>query len=187
MKKIIAIAAIATMGFSANAATPENENAAAKQTSKLVLSNAIEITFMNTESEVGSDVSMSFNTVNDYANGVESKPNMLLVRSNKDFNVTVKTNDKMFTYDGKEMKEKPEMPVEKVLNLMVSENNTGGEVAGPFSEKEFASLSAEEQKLIVGGSRGGKQTFAVQYKATPGFEYPGGTYSVDVVYTATQQ
>ncbi len=41
--------------------------------------------------------------------------------------------------------------------------------------------------LISNGQNGGNQTFSVMYNATPGFAYPAGTYTVDVVYTATQQ
>jgi hypothetical protein len=33
----------------------------------------------------------------------------------------------------------------------------------------------------------GTKVFGVTYKATPGFNYDGGTYTVSVIYTATQQ
>jgi hypothetical protein len=41
--------------------------------------------------------------------------------------------------------------------------------------------------MINSASKGGNQTFEVKYKATPGFAYPAGTYTTDVVYTATQE
>ena len=83
MKKIIAIAAFATLGFSANAQDQANQVSSASQTAKLVMSNAIEITFTGNNSATGSDVSMPFTTVNNYANGVESGEQELKVRSNK--------------------------------------------------------------------------------------------------------
>ena len=81
----------------------------------------------------------------------------------------------------------PKMPVEKVLGLMVSANGTGGTIGAPFSATGYATLTSKDQSLIANGSRGGNQTFEVKYQATPGFAYPAGTYSVDVVYTATQK
>ncbi|MCB0700871.1 MAG: hypothetical protein KDC11_13515, partial [Chitinophagaceae bacterium] len=64
---------------------------------------------------------------------------------------------------------------------------TGGSIANPFSNSAYATLSSSDQDLITTADRGGNQTFSVKYKATPGFAYPAGTYSVDVVYTATQE
>lgn len=184
-KKLITVSALSLMAIAANAQN-SNQSASASQAVKLNLSNAIELTFVSTGKDVGNDVELAFNTVNDYADGVESKPNTLLVRSNKDFGITVKTASKAFSYVGK-AEPAPVMPIKGILNLKVSDNNTSGEVASPFSEKEYASLYADEQKLIVNGKRGGKQTFGVQYKATPGFEFPAGVYTVGVIYTATQQ
>ena len=182
MKKVIAVAVFATMSIAANA---QNQSSSASQTVNLNLSNAIELSFTGTGNDKGNDVNIPFNTVNDYANGVESNSQELKVRSNKDFSVTVKTNASDFSYKGTTTPA-PKMPVQDVLGIMVSDNNTGGAIVAPFSEKGYASLSGKEQELIEKANRGGNQTFAVKYKATPGFEYPAGTYSVDVVYTATQ-
>ncbi len=185
MKKLIAIAAFATVTISANAQN-SNQSANASQTVKLQLSNAIEITFTGNGNSIGSDVTIPFNSVNDYANGVESNDQQLKVRSNKDFDVTVKANAASFTYSGNTTPA-PTMPVQNVLNLKVTGNNTGGAIASPFSSTAYASLTAADQDLIEGGSRGGNQTFDIKYKATPGFAYPAGVYAVDVVYTATQK
>ena len=121
-----------------------------------------------------------------YANGVESEEQELMVRSNKNFSIGVKSNVTNFTYTGTTTPA-PVMPVNGVLGLKVTENNTGGSIASPFSSANYASLTSSNQNLITGSSRGGNKTFSIQYKATPGFAYPAGTYSADVVYTATQQ
>lgn len=186
MKKVFAIAIFASLGFTANAQTQTNQTSTASQTVNLVLSNAIELTFTGTNSATGANVDIPFNSVNDYANGVESKAQELKVRSNKDFSVTVKTNATDFSYKGTTTPA-PQMPVSGVLNLMVANNSTGGSIASPFSNSAYTTLTSADQDLIKDANRGGNQTFAVQYKATPGFAYPAGTYSVDVVYTATQQ
>ena len=185
MKKLIAIAVFATVAISVKAQS-SNQASSASQTVKLALSNAIELTFTGNGSAQGADVTIPFNSVNDYANGVESNDQQLKVRSNKDFDVTVKTNAANFTYTGN-TSPAPVMPVSGVLNLKVTANGTGGAIASPFSSTAYASLTDADQDLIADGDRGGNQTFDIKYKATPGFAYPAGTYAVDVVYTATQK
>lgn len=183
MKKLIAIAVFATMTIAAQA---QNQSSSASQKVNLNLGNAIEITFVGSGNATGADVDIPFNTVNDYANGVESSDQQLKVRSNKDFDVTVKTDATNFTYSGSTIPA-PVMPVKDVLNLKVTSNTTGGSIASPFSGAQFASITDQDQGLIDDGIRGGDQKFAIKYKATPGFNYPAGTYSVNVVYTATQK
>ncbi len=163
----------------------QNANSNATQTVKLNLSNAIEITFTGTGNNTGSDVYLNFLTVNEYANGVESTDQWLKVRSNKDYSITVKANDEHFSYSGSSTTP-PQMKVRDVLGLLVSYNNTGGSVAPPYSSSHYKNISENHSNLLKDCTRGGNQTFAVKYKATPGFAFPEGTYSVGVVYTATQ-
>ncbi len=183
MKKIALFATILTcIGFAAKA---QNANSSASQTVNLALSNAIEITFTGTGNATGADVTIPFTTVNDYANGVESSTQELKVRSNKDFTVAVKTNAANFSYSGS-TSPAPTMPVSGVLGIKVAANNTGGSIGANFSSSAYNTLTSSNQDLITAADRGGNQTFSVKYKATPGFAYPAGTYTVDVVYTATQ-
>jgi hypothetical protein len=109
----------------------------------------------------------------------------LKVRSNKNFNVQVKSNATNFSYSGS-TSPSPTMPVSGVLLLEVTANSTGGSIASPFSSSSYSTITSTNQNLISNGTKGGDQTFSVGYKATPGFNYPGGTYTVDVDYTATQ-
>ena len=181
MKKVIAIIALAVTGFAAKAQVAST----ATQTVNLNLSNAIELTFTGSTTATGAAVNLAFNTVNDYANGVSSSNQELKVRSNKKFGVTVKTNNANFSYTGTTTPA-PVMPVSGVLDLRVPANGTGGTIASPFSATAYADLSATAQNLLSNCNNGGNQTFSVMYNATPGFTYPAGTYTVDVVYTATQ-
>ncbi len=184
MKKIVIIAA-ALVGFTLNA-NAQNATANATQSASLVLSNAIAITFTGSGTSTGGAVTLPFSTVSDYANGVTSTAQQLMVQSNLAFGVTVKANAANFTYTGT-YTTGTTMPVSGVLKLMVTANTTGGTVATPFSTSAFATLTAADQNLISNGTYGSNQLFSVQYQATPGFTYPAGTYTTNVVYTATQQ
>jgi hypothetical protein len=183
MKKVLSIAAILGFAFAANA---QNASSSASQTTKLSLSNAVEITFTGSGTTTGGLVTLPFTTVNDYADGVASSAQTLKVRSNKAFGVTVKTNAANFSYSGSTTPA-PSMPVSGVLKLKVPANTTGGTIATPFSASSFVTLTSADQNLISNGTYGGNQTFDVAYQATPGFAYPAGDYTVNVVYTVTQQ
>ncbi len=180
MKKII-LFAIALLSFAA-ASYAQNATQGASQTTNLALSNAIEIKFYS--SYYGGTQTMTFNDVNDYANGKTTGWQILIIRSNKDYNVTVKANAANFSYSGT-TSPAPVMPV-SVLSVGTFNNRTGGTVNNIFRNK-FAPLSASDQTLISNGQNGSFRYFFNRYKATPGFAYPAGTYTTEVVYTATQQ
>lgn len=184
MKKLLLTIA---MGLTAGAVFAQDEQnlaEAASQTTNLVMSNAIEITFNSTGLANGETVSLAFNNVNEYANGIESAIYQVAVSSNKKFRVQAKTSSSRFTYSGTTTPA-PVMNVSNILFLKVTNNNTGGSLSSNFNNK-YRTLSSSNQTIINNATTGGNKTFNVQYKATPGFSYPAGTYSVDVVYTATQ-
>jgi antitoxin component of RelBE/YafQ-DinJ toxin-antitoxin module len=185
MKKVLILIAIAIVSFSI-AANAQNASANANQNVSLTLSNAIAITFTGSGTNTGAAVTLPFSTVSDYANGVTSAAQQLRVQSNLPFSVTVKSNAANFSYTGS-YTTGTTMPVSGVLKLMVSANATGGTIASPFSSVSYATLSSADQNLINNGTYGANQLFSVQYQATPGFTYPAGTYTTQVVYTATQQ
>ncbi len=184
MKKITLILLIVAGAVSTVFAQQVNEAANASQSANLVMSNAIDITFNSNGTNEGDVVNLPFDNVNDYANGVESTPIELKVRSNKKFHVWAKAGSSRFTYSGPESKD-PKMNINK-LKIKVVSNNTGGTVPNAVSNK-YSNMSKSNKKLINNGTAGGDNTFAVQYKADPGYEFPAGTYSVDIIYTATQQ
>lgn len=185
MKKIIIIAA-ALIGLSTFAKAQTNASGTAQQTVQLALTNALEITFTGNSSATGATVSLPFTTADDYANGVESATQQLKVRSNKAFNVTVKTSAANFSVTNGGTTTASTMPA-SVLGMVVTANNTGGTLGTGFSTSTYKALASTAANLINAATYGNNQNFTVKYKATPGFAYPAGTYSVDVVYTATQQ
>jgi hypothetical protein len=179
MKKLIITTALLSFGI----ATHAQLSVSATQTTNLSLADAIDVTFTGTGTNTAT-VSLPFTTPDDYASGITSSAQTLKVRSTKDFNVEVKSNSANFSYSGS-ASPAPTMPLSGVFTMKVSANSTGGSIASPFSA--FSAVTTSNQSLITSGTKGGNQTFAVQYNATPGFSYPGGTYSVDIIYTATQQ
>jgi len=182
MKKIITtIVVLLSLSIMTKA---QNQSSSGTQSTELALSNAIDITFIGTDNSTGSDVDLVFNNVNDYANGVESSNYRIRVRSNKEFMVQAKTSSNNFSYSGN-TNPAPVLKVNNHLFIKVTNNSTGGSVPNAVNQ-QYSTLKKGNRKLIKNGTPGDNNTFDIQYKATPGFEYPAGTYSVDVIYTATQ-
>ncbi len=154
------------------------ESASASQLITVELEPTIQITALNS-----SNVNLGFSNANNYVNGVQSTKQDFTVHSNRDFVVNVRTNAPVFTYSGNAYPA-PEMPVENILFLTVSNNNTGGVIANSFNT--FAPLSNNPCNLLLNCKNGGDRNFSVNYKAIPGTEFPAGDYTVDVIYTATQ-
>ncbi len=141
-------------------------SASASHTITLNLTNAIELTFTQGTSGVG----LVFNSSDAYLNGIESSNAAAFkVRSNREFNVSVKSATANFNSTTNTL-----MPVYNTLKV----KETGG--------SNFVNISSSDQTLISGQAKGNKD-YSITYKATPGFGYDGGVYSVNIVYTATQQ
>lgn len=147
------------------------------------LVNVITLKFVATGTNTGSTVSLPFTTINDFVTGEESTVQQMVAASTKPFNITVKTNAANFTYMGS-YTPVPTMPVSGKLKLRVTANATGGSIASPFSA--YSTLTSNNQNLINAATTGNNKTFSVQYQAIPGLSYPAGTYTTQVVYTATQ-
>ncbi len=180
MKKIIGVSLILScfsLGAKAQATSAANQNVA------LSLSNAIAITFVATGSAVGSSVSIPFSSVADYTNGVQSGAQQMMVQSNKPFNITMNANAANFTYSGSTTPS-PTMGVSNVLSCMVVSNGTGGTVSSYFTG--FYPITSTAQTIISSCTSGGNQLFSCMYKGMPNYSFPAGTYTTNVIYTATQ-
>jgi hypothetical protein len=162
MKKLI-FSLLTLTGFyvSANAQATSSTN----HTVSLALQNQLEIVF--TSGATGP--TMTFSTADNYTNGVTAdNAATLQVKSNKAYNVSVKAAAANFTSTSATT-----MPA-SVLAVKESAQAT------------YVTLSSSDQGLLSNQVRG-TNSFNVSYKATPGFAYDGGTYTLNVVYTATQQ
>ena len=162
MKKLLlSVFALTGIFIATNAQSTDNKS----HNVTLTLSNQMEVLF----TQGASGASMSFTTPDNYTNGVTAdNAARLQVRSNKAYNVTVKTAAAAFTSTSATT-----MPVNNVLYVKEAGQST------------YVNLASTDQNLLSNQARG-TNSFNVSYKATPGFNYDGGTYVVSVVYTATQ-
>ena len=156
----------------------------ASQATKLALSDVIEIVFSETGTETGAPVLMPFTSANDFKKGVTVADQELRVRANTNFKVSLKYDMSTFSYAGNEAVNASLL--EDALGVMVTSNTTGGQVAAPYSNAEYAPIGAADQNLLVNGVSGGNQRFAVKYKCKPKQVLPVGDYYINVVYTATK-
>lgn len=178
---------LATASSLCYAQSESNEVEAASQTAVLALSNGIDISYVSTSGSTGNAASMTFSSMSDYANGVMSAMQEMRVRSNNSFKVAVRCDEQTFAYQGEASDVSMSDMPNNALWMKVAQNNTGGSLVGGFSSNGFAALTSSNQDILTNGVRGGNRTFKVQYKCTPGFVLPAGTYSLDVVFTATQE
>lgn len=183
MNKIIAILLLAQSiaGYCNAQSEVPTASQTASQAAKLSLSDVLELTFSVTGGD-GVTVILPFTSVNDYIDGVESSEQEIRIRSNKGFNIRVAANSRNFTYTGT-ASPSPVMKVSDVLNMKITENNTEGVITGGFSN--YKSLSSSSKKILNKCSNR-ERAFKVKYKAVPGFTYPAGDYSAQIVFTATQ-
>ena len=135
------------------------------QTVNLNLQNAINI---SVSSATGTN--FLFDDVNKYQSGLtNTNASTLQVKSNRPWAVTVKAAAATFTGPAAPATQMPST----VLGVRLNSGST------------FSNLSTTAAAL-TSGSRGSSQ-FSIDYNTNPGFSYDAGTYSLSVVYTATQQ
>lgn len=137
----------------------------ASQNASLHVNNVIEVSFHTG----GSGISMAFSTADQFQNGIESIGEVeIRVKSNRPYNVVVKTATSNFTSNTATT-----MPVSGILSIK------------PEGSSTYMGLTNADQNLLVNKPRGNTK-YDIAYKAVPGFNYEDGTYSVSIVYTATQ-
>lgn len=162
MKKITLIAAALIAGITA---TKAQSTANASQTVTLNLSNSIDIAFT-----AATGTSFTFANTSDYQNGLSNvNASTLQVKSNRPWAVTVGSASANFSGPASPS---PAMPA-SVLGVRLN----GG--------SSYGALSTTAASLTSGAR--GTSSFSVDYNANPGFSYDAGTYTLSVVYTATQQ
>jgi hypothetical protein len=132
----------------------------------LTLTNSIELAFL----QGSNGANLTFSSLDNYLNGVTySNAATLKVRSNKGYTVSVRAATDHFSSSTN-----TQMPVNNVL--FVKETNQNG----------FVSINTSDQTLLPGQNRGNND-FTVTYKASPGYNYEGGVYTINIIYTATQE
>ncbi|WP_205509934.1 hypothetical protein [Longitalea arenae] len=162
MKKMTLItAALFATIIAANA----QSSAQASQTVTLNLQNSIDIAFT---AATGTD--FTFTNTGDYQNGLTNlNASSLQVKSNRPWAVTVGSASANFNG--------PAAPSPAMPSSVLGVRLNGG--------SSFGALSTSAQSLTSGDR--GVSSFSVDYNANPGFSYDAGTYTLSVIYTATQQ
>ena len=144
-------------------------NRSANQTATVNMNEVMDLTMTS------NGLNFTFNNTSDYDNGiVQTEATTFSVKSNKLWQVKAKSSTANFAGgDGT-------MPA-SILSF--GKHN----VSGPTT---YTALSNSDNLLTI-GNRGASavtgNTFTVDYKANPGYEYAPATYTVDVVYTISAQ
>lgn len=183
MKKAT-IALLTVLSAITTASAQNQPSSGASQTVSLALANVVQITQFSTGSGNSGPVEMPLTGTNVMSNGIESPEYSVSINSTNGFSVKAQAVSEYFTYTGNATTN-TNMRVSDVLQMKVASNNTTGSIAGGHGSYQPLSNSNQSQ-VINNGSRGANQTFAIKYKATPGYNYSGGTYSASIMYTVTQ-
>jgi len=162
MKTILFITAALFAVFTSATA---QSSATASQTVTLTLQNAINIAFTS-----ATGTSFIFANTSDYQNGLtNTNASTLQVKSNRPWAVTVATATANFSG--------PTAPAPAMPSNVLKVRLNGGSSFSPLSTTSTS---------LTSGTRGAS-SFSIDYNADPGFNYDAGSYSISVVYTATQQ
>jgi hypothetical protein len=149
----------------ATAASAQTTTANASQSVTLTLQNQIDIAIV---AGSATGTAFTFNSPAEYASGLSNlNASQFQVRSNKAWAVTVAAATANFSGSATTT-----MPAGKLGVRLASGSS-------------FSQLSTTAASLTSGAR--GTSTFTVDYNANPGFNYDAGTYTMSVVYTATQQ
>lgn len=165
MKKVLLTLAFGVIGFAGFSQ--------AQHTVTLNLQNVADIRF---NSSITQTTSFTFDDGDKYDDGIEKTGAAgLQVRSNKNWAVSVKSDAANFSFAniGENTDEDPNMPA-SVLGVRKS------------GASSYSALSATAATLATGTKGGyGANEVGIDYKVTPGYTYPGGTYTLGVTYTVS--
>lgn len=132
----------------------------------------------------GGVVEMPIGGVNALADGIESPAIEIKLQSTTAFDVSISSSSNTFAYTGPSTFGTT-MNVTDVLDVMITENGTGGTIGSGFSQ--YQPVNGTTKKPIINSGQPGVRTFAFKYKANPGFNYPAGTYTTDIIYTIVKK
>ena len=105
-----------TLIFNSCIAAVSAQTTTATQNLSLTLTNLISLYFVSTGTQTGSTSVIPFSGMSDYANGVPSSDQQMVVQSNKLFNITMNASSANFTYSGT-VTPAPVMPITNVLYI----------------------------------------------------------------------
>ena len=161
--KTLILSALALLTISV--ANAQTTSATASQTVTLNLQNQIDIAVVT---GTATGTSFVFDSPTEYSAGItNTNASQFQVRSNKAWAVTVAASTTNFT---------------SASTTPMPSNKLGVRLSNGSSFSQLSTTAAN----LTSGARG-SGNFTVDYNANPGFTYDAGTYTLSVVYTATQQ
>ena len=172
--------------LSAGTAVAQHASSSATNTANLSLADVVGVDVVSGGggNGGGNAVEMPIHGVSALANGIESPPLEIKLKSTSAFDVSISASSNTFSYTGPSTSG-TNMNVSDVLNVMITENNTGGSISSGFTQ--YQSVNGTTQKSIITSGQPGERAFSFKYKALPEFNYPAGTYTTDIVYTITKR
>lgn len=154
------------------------------QNGRLSLTEVVSASLFAADSGSTSSIAIPIGGINALADGAESHEIEVTLQCTADYDVSVSSSSEYFTYNGPDANPTP-MLVKDVLSIRITANNTGGSVSNGFTQ--YQPVDGSLNKLIIASGLSGTRTFSFKYMAQPGFNYPAGTYTTDIVYTITKK
>lgn len=180
-KHLTLVAALVLTGY---ASTAQNAGSGATQTMKMDMAEVVSASlFGNGPGSPPPVVELPINGTGALTTGIESPEIQVTLQCNSAYDVSVSCTSPAFTYAGPN--QGTQMLVADVLSIMISSNNTGGNIGSGFSQ--YGAITGTTPKVAIASGQPGSRTFGFKYKANPGFNYPAGTYTAEIVYTVTKK
>ncbi len=154
------------------------------QDGRLSLTEVVSASLFASDSSNTSTITIPIGGINALADGMESHEIEVTLQSTADYDVSVSSSSAYFTYNGTATNP-AQMLVKDVLSIKITANTTGGTVSNGFTQ--YQPVDGTLNQLIIASGLSGTRTFAFKYMAQPGFNYPAGTYTTDIVYTITKK
>lgn len=162
----------------------QHANSGGAQALQLSLTEVVSASLFASDSGTSSSINIPIGGVNALADGTESHDIEVTLQSTADYDVSVSASSEYFTYNGTATNP-AQMAVKDVLSIKITANNTGGAVSNGFTQ--YQPVDGTLNQLIIASGLRGTRTFSFKYMAQPGFNYPAGTYTTDIVYTITKK
>lgn len=154
------------------------------QNGRVSLSEVVSASLFAQDSASTAQIAIPIGGINALADGAESHEIEVTLQTTADYDVSVSSSSAYFTYNGTGTNP-TQMLVKDVLSIKITSNTTGGTVSNGFSQ--YQAVDGSQNQLIIASGLSGTRTFSFRYKAQPGFNYPAGTYTTDIVYTITKK
>lgn len=184
MKKLTLITIIFISG---NICYGQNAGGSASQNVDLALADVVGTGFGGGSGGSGSSggtVSFPISGTSALSEGLESADIQVTMQCNTAYDVNVSASASTFTYTGPSTFGTT-MQVKDVLQFMVTDNQTGGNISSDYDQ--YQPIDGTNAKVAIGSGQPGVHTFSFKYKAQPGFNYPAGTYTTDIIFTVVKK